>query len=104
VSDYSVGQITASGAQAGYVVDVGSYIPQEAYFRKPDGQALCGNCKTRPGTKWWSGEQLSALEFAHGCRPVAWCEMCVVTAQIEFVEKQAARLPGLRERLAELTK
>lgn len=70
----------------------------EALAGRPTGP--CERCTIRPAQHWWVGGG-DAIALAHG-QVWAWCERCCVEEQVRHAEEQAARLPGLRTRLAEL--
>lgn len=69
----------------------GARIPSVASVR------LCDNCHEREGTMRWG----DALAMTHGFVQM-WCEVCVLTKQIEHAEERAALLPELRARLEAL--
>jgi len=60
----------------------------------------CQNCGKRPATGEWVGDG-GTLGYVHGMY-AWWCDLCMVNAQIEYAEKIAAKLPGLRARREEL--
>ncbi|KKN82016.1 hypothetical protein LCGC14_0312830 [marine sediment metagenome] len=64
---------------------------------QPEPTGLCENCGLRDATGWWVGDG-GVLAFVHGHKK-AWCEQCVVRAQIQHAEEMAANLPSLRETL-----
>ncbi len=63
-------------------------------------ETMCANCKQRPGTKKWVGEG-GALALSHGFYAM-WCEVCVLTAQLEHARSRVAEIPKMEARLAEL--
>jgi hypothetical protein len=63
----------------------------------------CKRCGHDPATVFWTGEQ-SAFEAARFKSAVPWCDRCAVLGQIEYAEKLAERLPGLREELKRIDK
>lgn len=64
---------------------------------------VCENCAKHVGSVYWRGEMdhLTATRMGHESLP-KWCLCCTTKASIEYAEKQAARLPGLREELEHL--
>jgi ABC-type polar amino acid transport system ATPase subunit len=60
----------------------------------------CDNCHQRKATDKWVGEG-GVLELVHGLAQ-DWCEFCVVTRQLEYARRYAARVPILEQRLGEL--
>ena len=63
----------------------------------PAGQ--CQRCQQRPATQWWCPG--GALALAHGMA-AAWCELCVVTEQLQHCREAAARIPELEAAQAQL--
>jgi hypothetical protein len=39
------------------------------------------------------------MDIIHGALVFAWCTCCVLTEQLKHAEKQAARIPLLKEQL-----
>lgn len=65
--------------------------------RSGDQFPICPNCGKRPGTVRWG----DALAVTHGFTQM-WCEVCAVTAQLNFARERAAAIPELEARLVEL--
>ncbi len=61
--------------------------------------ALCASCHQRPGALAWSATGIIGMTHVP---IVMWCEVCVVTKQLEHARQQAARVEELEKRLAEL--
>lgn len=59
----------------------------------------CANCGKRPGTIQWVGEG-GALALTHGWYAM-WCEVCCLEAQIKYAEDLTAKIPTLKEELAQ---
>ena len=68
-------------------------------FDVPEG-AVCANCKVHAATGVWIGEE-GGLAWVHGAG-VPWCECCMLKYQVDYAEKRAADLPGLRTKLEEV--
>lgn len=60
----------------------------------------CQQCGQRQATKIWVADG-GALALVHGGAQ-AWCEQCVLAAQIAYARAAADRLPALEQRLAKL--
>lgn len=58
----------------------------------------CAVCGIREGTHRWG----DTLAMTHGTWEM-WCEVCVVTKQLEHAENRAALIPELRARMTALT-
>lgn len=58
---------------------------------------LCANCGEREGWTRWG----DMLAITHGMAPM-WCELCAVTAQLEYAKERAATIPALESRLEAL--
>ena len=65
-----------------------------------DPTGRCQNCGKHAATMWFSREG-GVLAHIHGCSS-AWCECCVLRAQVAHAEERTAALSGLRERLERL--
>jgi len=60
---------------------------------------LCENCGEREGVDNWVGTA-SEMEIATGrVKPVKWCRICVLEAQIEHAKEGASHLPSWRAQL-----
>lgn len=64
-------------------------------------ETLCPKCEQRPGTEIWVGEG-GTLAYVHGFHAY-WCKPCVVTEQLAYARKSAARIPELESELARIT-
>lgn len=65
-------------------------------------KGICTNCLVRPATHNWVGEG-GFMSYIHGMF-VRWCELCVVSTQVEACRKSVNELPKLEARLEELKK
>ena len=66
----------------------------------PGRDGRCERCGIRQGTQDWVGDG-GALAAVHGFSS-RYCEQCVLECQIDYAEEAAARLPGLKKKLAVL--
>ena len=57
----------------------------------------CASCRKHAATVRWYGDS-SVMGWVH-MDPAFWCECCTVKANIAYIEKLIANLPGLREKL-----
>jgi hypothetical protein len=61
---------------------------------------LCESCGQRDATIAWIGEG-SSLDYVHGDFE-RWCELCVVTAQLDYAKAIVTKIPKLKAKLKEL--
>lgn len=64
----------------------------------PEG-TMCENCDQRLATSRWIGDS-GTLAITRSYMQTLWCEICVLSAQVEHAEECAEKLPAMRERLA----
>lgn len=75
-------------------------LGQAARDRMQNDGAKCANCQTRDGTMLFHNDPGFAMGWIH-TMPRMWCDVCVLTVQIEHAQKMADELPLLKQRLAE---
>jgi hypothetical protein len=74
-------------------------VPSGPFDGPPVGQT-CQNCSKHPATKWWTGEG-GMIGAVHGFYQ-AWCDRCVVVAQLEHAKAAAKRVKELERELKKI--
>ncbi len=87
--------ITTTSISASKTLTVVAMPPADV--EKPS-EITCQKCGKRPGWGWWAE---GVIGYVHGCK-AAWCEQCVVDAQLAHAYIVAAGIPSLEKRLREL--
>lgn len=59
----------------------------------------CQRCGHRPATQSWGGTHDGVSLARNPSLVQAWCERCVVEAQLAAARESAARIPDLERRL-----
>lgn len=100
VADAKAAQHTVTTAtdSGGVVLSMNAPLRRAPWDGDPTG--LCEKCGARPAKSWWMGDA-SFSDVNHGAPVYAWCEVCMIDAQLEHCRTQAARIPELE---AERTK
>lgn len=68
-------------------------------YKAPELGDPCTHCRQRPSTCMWTGEG-GTLAYVHGCYTY-YCDICALEGQLLHAEACAARIPQLRQALAE---
>ena len=74
-------------------------MPRRSIEDEP-GNHTCENCGEHQASMWWIGEG-GTLAVSRFYMQAAWCNCCVLRAQITHAEERMAELEKLRSELAE---
>lgn len=75
-------------------------MPRASKEDKPENHA-CENCSEHRATSWWVGSG-GSLAVSRFYMQAAWCGCCMLKAQVEHAEEQAAKLGQWYQELEKL--